>query len=100
LPKIQISVNHKLGKAVAVIRVKHLVNNAPTMLSSDIADVKTIWNNGSSEFSFLLRGIKIAGELQVENDTVLISGNLPLLFYPLKSQIEKAIRERAISLLI
>jgi len=100
LPKINVNVNHKLGRQGAVNRVKQLTSNSSSEITKEISELKNVWNKDSSEFTCLVRGIRISGALQVNDDYLLISGNLPLVFFPLRKQIEKMIRDYAAALLL
>lgn len=76
------------------------MTNSASTLPAEISDLKNVWTDDSSAFSFLVKGIKITGELRIANESVTISGSLPLIFFPLKKQIEKIVRERATALLL
>ncbi|WP_184547205.1 polyhydroxyalkanoic acid system family protein [Mucilaginibacter sp. FT3.2] len=100
MPNLRVNINHKLGRQGAINRIKHLLNNPSASISSEISELKHTWIDNSNEFNLLVRGIKVSGTMKIENDFLSISGSLPILFYPLKKQIENIIKEHAASLLI
>lgn len=95
MPKIKLSINHKLGKQVAIERVKSLTKDGGNSLSNEISSLKSVWKNDFTEFSCVVRGIKIDGSLQFSDNSVTISGGIPFILFPLKGQIEKVVRQYA-----
>jgi len=96
---MEISVNHGLGKAEAKSRIQNLLVKLKQDFSDKISDETESWTEYNADYSFKLMGMKISGNVLVDESLVTISGNLPFAVLPFKGMIESSIKSKAIELL-
>lgn len=99
MPKMSITVPHQLGQAEALNRIQQLAGQLKTQYGNEISDLHEQWNGPDGQFSFKAMGFNVAGDIHVGNNSVDISGDLPMMAIPFKGQIEQRIQERAAALL-
>jgi hypothetical protein len=99
MPKLNMTVQHRLPQDEAVKRIRGLLESVKTKFSDKVSDVHEEWNGNTGTFSFSALGFPVSGVLTVTPSEVEISGDLPLLAAVYKSKIESTIREQAESLL-
>jgi hypothetical protein len=95
MPKLEIKIPHSLSQADALSRIKNFLPEFKTRHADRISDLEESWNGNTNTFSFKVSGFNISGTLDVENDFVLIKGNIPLIASMFSSTIESTIREKA-----
>ncbi|MGH7767583.1 MAG: polyhydroxyalkanoic acid system family protein [Candidatus Binatia bacterium] len=99
MPKLNMTVAHRLSQAEAVKRIRGLLENVKTEFADKVSDVHEEWNGNTGTFSFSALGFPVSGVLTVTPSEVEISGDLPFLAAVYKKKIESTIREQAESLL-
>jgi putative polyhydroxyalkanoic acid system protein len=100
MPKISLSVSHKLGQETARNRITGLIADSRDRFAGQVSQVSEIWNGYVDAISFQALGFSVTGKIDVQADQVLIELNLPLAAYPLKGRIEKEILTHARELLV
>lgn len=95
MPHIKILINHKIGQSNAMSRIQHYLLNSGTFIPSQVTALSIKWIGNVANFSFKTAKIPVFGTLNISNDSVEINSKLPLVFLPLKSQIENIIRQHA-----
>lgn len=98
MPSLLVPINHTIGQLEALKRIKIFAHNIHKQYSGQISDYKVDWNANQATFQFIVSGVTINGILTVNNDIIIIKSKIPILFYPLKGKIEKAIRDKAKSI--
>lgn len=99
MPKLNITVEHKLPQEEALKRVKGLLGEVKDQFSDKISDLQENWDNNDGEFSFSAMGFSVSGNLIVKQSEVQLSGNLPFAAGFFKGKIEETIRDKATQLL-
>jgi hypothetical protein len=99
MPKISINMEHSLSQAVALERLKGLLNKLKSEFGNMISDLKESWDGNGAEFSFRAMGMSVEGEISVGDNTFKLDGKIPLAALPFKSKIEKAILDETTKLL-
>jgi hypothetical protein len=99
MPKINLSVSHKLGQAEAKSRIASLLADSRNRFAGKVSNVAESWNGYADAFSFEAMGFAVKGTLDVQPAQVLIELNLPFAAYPLKGRIENEILTHARQLL-
>ncbi len=99
MPSSTITVPHKLGKAVAVDRLKNILDGAKEQYGDRLSDLQENWTDSGGTFSFKTMGFKIAGALNVTDTDATIVGDYPWAAKPFQKTIETTLRERAERLL-
>lgn len=96
---MEVSVNHSLSKDEAKSRISNLVLALKESYKDKVTDMNENWQGYTNNFSFKMQGMKIKGVLNVLDNSVKITGKLPLMAMPFKSMIERTIKMKALELL-
>jgi hypothetical protein len=99
MPKINLSVPHRLGQDEAKNRIASLIADSRSHFAGKLSNVAESWNGYADAFSFEALGFSVRGNLDVQPAQVLIELNLPFAAYPFKGRIEDEILTRARQLL-
>ncbi len=99
MPKMSVSVPHRLGQAAALARIQTMIGQLKAKHGDQITDLHEEWSGPTGEFSLRAMGFNVSGALVVTETTVEMDGNLPLMAGPFKGQIEEMIRQEAEQLL-
>ena len=99
MPKIDLSVAHKLGQEEAKKRIASLMADSRTRFAGKVSNVAESWNGYVDAFSFEAMGFAVNGKLEVQPTQVLIEMNLPWAAYPFKARIQEEILTHARELL-
>ena len=99
MPKIELNIPHELSQSEALTRIQNFLPQLKEQHSDKIKDLEESWNGNTGEFKFTLSVFKVSGALQVYDNFVLITGELPFAALLFKGQIENIIREKAMELL-
>ena len=99
MPKIELNIPHSLTKDEALNRIQQFLPLLKAEHFDKIKDLEESWNGNTGEFRFKISGFKVSGTLQVGEDFVLITGELPFAALLFKGQIEDNIRTKAMELL-
>ncbi|MCX7918014.1 MAG: polyhydroxyalkanoic acid system family protein [bacterium] len=99
MPNISLTIPHHLSRAKALSRIKSRLTKLKSENREHIREVKEEWNGHIGKFSFLALGMNFCGKIIVEDNQVLIEGEIPLVAMFYKPDIEKKIRAEAEKLL-
>lgn len=99
MPKLNISVQHRLAQEEALNRIKGLLGQVKNQFADKITDLRENWNGNTGTFSFSAMGFSVSGTLTVKPSEVELNGNLPFAASFFRGKIESTIRERASTLL-
>ena len=95
MPKVSIDISHNLSKSDAQNRVKSYLSKDLKNAVLGLTEVNVHWSEKGADFAFKITAILIKGNLVVDTNFVNITSNIPFVFFPLKGQIEKIIKEQA-----
>ncbi len=99
MPKLDVSVSHRLSREEAAGRIKRLLGQMKEQYGENVKDLEEDWSRDSCRFSFSVMGSRITGYLDILNTEVRISGDLPFAASLFKGKIEETIKEKAEELL-
>ncbi|MDI6783142.1 MAG: polyhydroxyalkanoic acid system family protein [bacterium] len=99
MPNINLVIPHLLSPEEALLRIKTRLNKLKEEHPDKISEVREEWIGNIGQYSFVAMGMKFAGTLTIENNQVILDGELPLLAIFYKTEIEKKIRQEAEKLL-
>lgn len=99
MPKLQMTVAHRLPQDEALKRIRGLLQNVRNQFSDKIDDLREEWSDNVGRFSFSAMGMAVSGTLTVRPSEVELSGDLPFLAALYKEKIESTIRQQAENLL-
>jgi hypothetical protein len=94
---MRVAVACQLPEDQARARVEKCLNELKVKYADRISDVRIDWQGNSAGLSFLLLKplpMRIAAELRVKPDKVVLEGLLPVLAWPFQSQIEALIGDQ------
>jgi hypothetical protein len=99
MPKIKLSVPHRLGQDEAKTRISKLISDSRGQFGDKVTDLKESWSGNVETFSFRAMGFEIDGQLNVQPAEVGIDVNLPWAAIPFKGMVESEILKHARELL-
>ena len=99
MPKIELNIPHELSQTEALTRIQNFLSELKNEHTDQIKDLEESWNGNTGDFKFKISGFNVSGTLQVGEDNVNITGELPFAALLFRGQIENAIREKAMELL-
>ncbi len=99
MSKLDIRIPHQLSREEAGGRIKGLLSQMKREYGENVKDLREDWSENSCRFSFSVMGSAITGTLDILNDEVRITGDLPFAASLFKGKIEDTIREKAQDLL-
>lgn len=94
MPKFNVDVPNPLGKEEALTRLQGFSDKLREKYQDKISDLEQSWEEDRLEFSFKVMGVKIAGALTVEQEKVLVEGDLPFSAVMFKGKITSGIEEQ------
>lgn len=99
MPKLNMTVSHKLSQDEALLRIKRLLGEVKVDLVDKISNLQEDWRGNKGTFSFSAMGFRVSGVLTVHKSKVELAGKLPFAAIPFRGKVEAIIRERAEKLL-
>lgn len=87
MPLYETSVPHAHGRAEAVTRLQIYMEHARAF-----ADLDVSWTGDDARFSTSVQGIRVSGRLRVEEDSLQLAVQLPLIAYPFAGWLSKILR--------
>ena len=99
MAKLDITIPHALPQQEALTRIQGLLKKLQQEQKEAITNVSEKWNGNLGEFSFTAKGFELSGTLRVEENEVIVNGQLPFALSFFKGMISQAIKEKAGELL-
>ena len=94
MPKINLEIPHTLTADEAKERLQRFLEAMQEKFQESLSDLEQSWQGDTLSFGFKTYGIKITGNLQVEDDKVVFDGELPFTAMMFKGKIESEIRKQ------
>jgi hypothetical protein len=94
VPKLNLEVPHKLSADEAKDRLHRFTEALESKFQDQVADLEQSWEGNDLEFGFKTFGIKIHGKIGVEDEKLVLNGELPFAAMMFKGKIESEIREQ------
>jgi len=92
MPKLNMETPHELGQEEAVHRLKHGFSFVKSSFAGQLSDVSEQWDENRLAFGFKAMGMKVSGNVLVEDSAVKLDADLPLAAVMFKGLIEQRIR--------
>lgn len=99
MPSYYVLVPHALGSALARARLDKFLEDVRRDYAAHLGDVSGAWTADCLDFRFQTSGLPISGRLLVEEASVQVSGQLPLMASIFRGRLEQTIREELRKLL-
>ena len=90
MPKFGIELPHSLGKEDAKSRLERFIES----YREQVTELEQSWQDDALSFSFKTFGIKIAGDMTVTEDRLVVDGELPFSAMMFKGKIEGEMKEK------
>ena len=92
MPGFETEVPHQLGQDAAVEKLKSFLEHVKQRYAKQISEVEGSWADNVLNYKLTTFGIKVDGTLTVEDDRVMMKGNLPFAAMVFKGKIAESIR--------
>ncbi len=99
MANIEIAVPHQLSREEATKRIKGLLDKLKREQAELIDDVSESWSGDTGTFNFTAKGFKIDGNIQVQDDKVAITAQVPFFVSLFSTKISEIIKKEAGTLL-
>jgi hypothetical protein len=93
MPSFQTEVPHTLGQQAARERLDGFLQKIGQKYKGQISHMDGSWQDNVLNFGFSTFGIKISGKMAVEEDKVVMDGELPFSAMMFKNKIVTGIQE-------
>ena len=100
MPGFTTEVKHELGKEAAIEKLKGFLDQVKERYPKEISKIDGAWKDNVLSYEFTTFGINVDGTLTVEDQLVLMEGNLPFAAMMFKGKISDSIKialEKAIA---
>lgn len=92
MPGFKANFEHNLGKSVALEKLKSFSEEVRAKYGSQISEMEENWDdNGNLQFGFKALGLKISGNLAVDDQQAKIDGTIPFAAIAFRGKIEQEI---------
>ena len=99
MPTLKISIPHNLSQQEALDRIQKLVSDLKTQHKDKITVDHESWDNNTGHLQFNALGNKISGTVKVEQKSIDIAADVPLMVSLFEGKIRKMIEEESKKLL-
>ncbi len=99
MASLNVNIPHQLSREEALVRIKKLLEGLKEEQKDKISNVQEKWEDTSGQFSFTAMGFDLAGNIEVNDTSVVISSELPFMLSLFKGQIADLIAKKAQELL-
>jgi len=93
MPKLSMETPHELGREEATHRLKHGFSFVRSNFHGQLSDVSEQWDGNTLKFGFKAMGMKVSGNVTVEDSRVKLDADLPLAAVMFKGVIEQRLRK-------
>jgi putative polyhydroxyalkanoate system protein len=94
MPKLSVSVPHKLTQEEATRRLKESSMGLKGAFAGQVSDLEEEWDGDEVRFGFAAMGMKVKGTVTSEPSQVTVNAELPIVAMMLKGTIEQQIRDQ------
>jgi hypothetical protein len=96
---IDVSIPHRLGRDEARTRLKTGVERLQSQFNGQVAQVQHTWSEYRADFAFSAMGQGITGRMNVEDDAIKLSVDVPWMLAILADKIKGKIEQEGRKLL-
>lgn len=94
MPKFNLTIPHNYSVEEAKSRLERFAESMQAKFQDQVSDLDQSWNENTLNFGFKTFGIKIAGEMTVEEEALKVTGDLPFAAAMFKGKIESEMKEQ------
>jgi len=99
MPKMNVTVPFAMSQADASEKLKGFVGKIKERYQGQVSNVTEEWVGNVLKFAFTTFGFTIKGDLNVQDNQVVLDGDLPFAAMMFKGKIESEIKENLTKLL-
>jgi hypothetical protein len=96
---IDVSIPHRLGREEARTRLKSGVERLQSQFGGQVAQIQHTWTDYRADFAFSTMGQGITGRMNVEDEAIKLSVDLPWMLAVLADKIRGRIEQEGRKLL-
>jgi hypothetical protein len=94
VPKLNMEIPHTLTAEEAKGRLERMAESLQMRYGEQIKDVTQSWTDNLLTFGFKTLGMRFDGNVGVEDNRVVVNGDIPFAMMLLKGKIESEIRQQ------
>jgi hypothetical protein len=94
VPKINMEVPHSPTAEEAKSRLERLAESMQGRFGDQVKDLSHAWADNALAFGFKTLGMRFDGTVGIEENKVVIDGNLPIAAMMFRNKIETEIRQQ------
>ena len=94
MPKFSVKVPHALAREDVVDRLTRFVEILREKFKDSVSELDQKWEGEDVAFRFKSFGMAITGKIKIEENQLVVDGDLPFSAMMFKGNIESAIREQ------
>jgi hypothetical protein len=94
MPKIHFEIPHPLPAEEAKQRLQRFAEALQSKFQDNVNELDQSWNGNTLGFGFKTFGIKVAGQITVEDQRIVVDGELPVTAMMFKGKIESEMRQQ------
>jgi hypothetical protein len=94
VPKINLEVPHALSAEEAKSRLERMGESLQSRFGEQVKDMSQSWAGNLLSFGFKTMGMRFDGNVGVEDDKVVVNGDIPFTAMMFKGKIESEIRQQ------
>ncbi|MEE2640010.1 MAG: polyhydroxyalkanoic acid system family protein [Planctomycetota bacterium] len=92
MPSFKANFEHNRGKEEALTRLKSFSEEVRSKYGSQVSEMEETWDDdGNLHFGFTALGLKISGQLSIDDQNARIDGQLPFAAVAFRGKIEQEI---------
>jgi putative polyhydroxyalkanoate system protein len=96
---IDVSIPHRLGRAEARTRLQSGAERLRAQFGGQVANVQETWNGDHADFRFSAMGQSITGRMDVLDDAIKLSVDVPWIFAMIADKVRGRIEQEGRKLL-
>ena len=94
MPKFNLEIPHQLSADEARDRLQRFTEALESKFQDQVDGLEQTWNGDSLNFGFKTFGIKIQGDIHLQEEKLVLDGELPFSAMMFKGKIESEIRQQ------
>ncbi|MEO2048494.1 MAG: polyhydroxyalkanoic acid system family protein [Pirellulales bacterium] len=94
MPKLNFKVPHSQSSEDARHRLEHFTDGLKSKFQGQMSDFSESWNDNCLSFGFKTFGIRIAGEIAINDTDLDVCCELPLTAMMFKGKIESEVQQQ------
>jgi len=94
VPKLNFEIPHTLSAEDAKSRLERFADSIKDKFQDQAKDIEQSWNGNALSFGFKTMGMKIEGNIEVDDQRLVVDSTIPFAAMMFKGKIESAMKEQ------